>query len=247
MEYKCESCTREVQDSWKYCRYCGKVQPKREQRDTDEKIDISEQTTEISEIEIKFNKDLYFKVLSTRSHRSKIIKEKKEVLNSVNSLLEQVQSGLVTREYALPKIKELKNKVTALSEEEKKYEDLPDKLPLEVLLDEIDAANTRLRKLDDLKSDPAITKETIREAKVQSEESLKLLKDQQSMINGHLRNWQADLKSKLNSERKELEHLYIRVKTGEIIEETYEERKTEKSIEITTMDGVLKLVSRMLE
>ncbi len=249
MDFKCDSCNRNVQATWKYCRYCGSVQPKR-----NESLSTNNEVSSISDLEtipeteeVAFDRDLYHKVLSTRSHRSELIEEKKKLLESVNSLLEQLQSGLINRDYALPKITELKTKVKTVTEEEKQYEDMPEKLPLEVLLDEIDAAKNRMKKLEDLKNDPAISKEAIKDAKVQSEEALRLLKEQQSMVNGHLRNWQADLKTQLAKDRKELEQFYIRFKTGELTEEAYEERKSKKSKEITTSDGVLQLISRMLE
>ncbi|MHA2253302.1 MAG: zinc ribbon domain-containing protein [Candidatus Kariarchaeaceae archaeon] len=248
MEIKCDTCNTVVQPTWRYCRYCGKSLPKRDSPVEEEaQQDVLTEKIETKREEVSFNKDLYFQVLSTRSHRSELINQKKELLQSVNSLLEQVQSGLITRDYAVPKIKELKEKVTSISTEEKEYEGIPEKLPLEVLLDEIDAAQTRLRKIDDLKSDPAISKEAIKDAKMQSENSLRLLKEQQSMVNGHLRNWQVDLKRDLDKNRKELEQLYIRVKTGEITEETYEERKQTKSKMITATDGVLQLILQMLD
>ncbi|MHA2090127.1 MAG: hypothetical protein ACW98K_04645 [Candidatus Kariarchaeaceae archaeon] len=251
MEMKCNSCDREVQATWKYCRYCGSVQPKREivvtQIESTETIeDLGSSQQEVQK-EVEFNRELYYDVLSTRSHRLELINRKKELMGAIDALLDQVQSGLVTRDYALPKIKEVKAQVVEVTQSEKQYENLPDKLPLEVLLDEIDAAEERLHKIDALKHDPVISKEAIRDAKNQSEESLDLLRDQQSKVNGHLRVWQSELRSELDGERKEVEQLYIRFKTGEITEEAYNERKTKRTDAITTKDNVMQLISNMLD
>ncbi|MHA2172318.1 MAG: hypothetical protein ACXAB7_20810 [Candidatus Kariarchaeaceae archaeon] len=229
-----------MQATWKYCRYCG-------QTDATETIEDLGSSQQQVQKEVEFNRELYYDVLSTRSHRLELINRKKELMGAIDALLDQVQSGLVTRDYALPKIKEVKAQVVEVTKSEKQYENLPDKLPLEVLLDEIDAAEERLLKIDALKHDPVISKEAIRDAKNQSEESLDLLRDQQSKVNGHLRVWQSELRSELDVERKEVEQLYIRFKTGEITEEAYNERKTKRTDAITTKDNVMQLISNMLD
>ncbi len=45
--------------------------------------------------EVEFNRELYYDVLSTRSHRLELINRKKELMGAIDALLDQVQSGLV--------------------------------------------------------------------------------------------------------------------------------------------------------
>ena len=226
------------------------MQPKREivvtQTEVTEAIEDLESSEQPVQEEVEFNRELYYEVLSTRSLRLELINRKKDLMGAIDALLDQVQSGLVTRDYALPKIKEVKAQVAEVVQSEKQYENLPDKLPLEVLLDEIDAAEERLHKIEALKHDPAVSKEAIRDAKSNTEGSLDLLLDQQSKVNGHLRVWQSELRSELDVERKEVEQLYIRFKTAEITEEAYNERKNKKTEAITTKDRVMQLISNMI-
>ena len=68
---------------------------------------------------------------------------------------------------------------------------------------------------------------------MRAEQSLDLLKEQQSTIFGHLRIWKKELEGNVTQVRKDIEHLTIRFKTEEITKEAYEEKKLTlvKSIE----------------
>ena len=203
-------------------------------------------TNEVKE-KVVFDKDLYYKVLSTRSERTELIKEKNKLKDDTAALLEQVESGIISREYALPKIKELKTQVVDVNKREEKFKDLPSQLPVELLLDQIDGAEKRLKKIDELKKDPAITKEAIKEAKTRSENALILLREEEAVISGHLRSWRADINSDLEKARKELEQLYIRVKTGELAEDSYKEKKKSKAAEIAKLSNISSMLKNILD
>lgn len=241
----CPSCRKVVEQSWRYCRYCGAAQPKDEEVKKPEELEVNNITREIKE-KVEFNKDLYYNVLSTRSERTEFIKQKTQLKKDISSLLEQVEAGVVKRDYALPKIKELKAEVEKVNVNEAKFKDLPSQLPVEELLDQINDAEQRLKKIDDLKNDPAITKEAIREARKRSEDTIILLREEYSVIAGHLRNWHITVKNELKEERKNLEQLYIRMKTGELTEESYEEKKKAKVSEVSKLVNIDDMLSNIL-
>jgi chromosome segregation ATPase len=247
-EVTCPFCGQKINNNWKYCRFCGeKVEvqtTKNEIKETPEEITEVE---EVKEDKVVFDKNLYFSVLSTRSRRREISRKRSELLSEVNALLDQVKNGLTSKEYATSKIKEYRAEVDKLNKENEKFASLPDTLPIETLIDEIEAAEDRLEKLKDIKANENISKETIKDANRKYEENLALLRDQQSKINGHLRLWVNQLKSDLTEKRKELEMLYVKKEMGEITDEVYQERKTNAAEKITELDNVVKTVEIMLK
>ncbi|MDH5647881.1 MAG: hypothetical protein OEZ01_17855, partial [Candidatus Heimdallarchaeota archaeon] len=211
-----------------------------------EKINIEEDQQAMVKQVDPFDKKLYYKTLSTRSQRLELAKKRITLKNEVSALLEQIQTGLISREYASPKIKEISAKVEEINTEDKIFDGIPNKLPVEILNDELDAAENRIRKLDNLKSDPSITKETLQEAKRQGKEVMEMLKSQQSMIFGHLRKWKSEIEEELKEKRKELEMLYIKLQTGELVTDVYEERKEAKAKEIQIHDNVNNMLEVIL-
>ena len=222
----CPHCNKDIQPSWRYCRFCGKSVELHE--------DDSAELNEIKE-EIKFDKDLYFKVLAVRGTRDKLEKERKKVNNDIDALISQLDEGLISRDYALPELNKLKEKVKEFKEDEDDYEDLPEDLPMEVLISEISDAEERIKKIEKLKKDPSVSKESVIDARTKAENTLEMLNAQYALIIGHMRNWISDIKSEIKEERKELEALYIRFKTGELVEESDEEKKTIQAKKLTTM------------
>jgi len=248
----CSRCSNQVQSSWKYCRFCGNKLEFAEKKvaepvtqGADLKIEEPEPKEELSE-EYSFDKKLYYRVLSTRAERSVIMKRKEEIRGEIDSLIEQLQAGLVGKDHVLPKVKELKEEVKKINDENKSYSNIPDELPVEILNDQIIAAKQRLRKIDLLKSDDNLSKDTIREAKSRTEKSLELLRDQQSKIFGHLRSWKDQLKSDIEEVRKDIELLYVRVKTEEITEETYKDKKEKLVKSIQNDEEVLASLEQIL-
>lgn len=237
MSHQCDRCQKKVEDRWKYCRYCGNKLTRQPARQVEIEFDpvaiqqevfqqrIDSQPEPEPEPEPVFDKQLYYRVLSTRAERSIIIKKKNELKAEIASLLEQLKSGLVDREYVTPKIKDLKEKVTEISNKEDQYSEIPEELPIEILNEEIESAEQRMKRIDKLKNDENVSKQTIEEARKRSKESLHLLKDQQSKIFGHLREWKSELQQKKDKLRKDVEHLYVKFKTEELTQEAYSERK----------------------
>lgn len=239
----CGSCQNEVEPTWRYCRYCGAAQ----NRIRKPQVEIEHEVTREVKEKVVFNKSLYKEVLSTRSERTELIKEKQKLKDDIASLLEQLESKVITREYALPQIKELKSEVDDVSKREEKFKDLPSQLPVEVLLDQMDDAEDRLDKIDDLKNDPAVTKEAIREAKKRAEEAILILREEYSVVAGHLRTWHSEVSNQLDEERKNLEQLYIRMKTGELTEESYKEKKVAKVAEVSKLSNIVDMLQTMIE
>lgn len=234
----CPHCNKDIQPSWRYCRFCGKSVELHE--------DDSAEINEIKE-EIKFDKDLYFKVLAVRGTRGNLEIERNKVTADIDSLISQLDEGLISRDYALPELKKLKEKVKEFKEDVDDYDDLPEELPIEVLISEISDAEERIKKIEKLKKDPSVSKESVIDARTKAENTLQMLNAQYSLIIGHMRNWLAEIKSEIKQERKELEALYIRFKTGELIEESYEEKKTIQAKKVTSMTTVEEIIAKMIK
>lgn len=161
------------------------------------------------------------------------MQRKENIKNEITVLLERLQSGLIDEEAAVPEVRKLREEVKDINAESKKYSDIPDELPVEILNDQIHDAKVRLKKIERLKEDDEIGADTIKEAKRRADDALTLLMEQQSTIFGHLRTWKKDLESNVGDVRKNIEHLTIRFKTEEITKDAYEEKKEAlvKSIE----------------
>jgi chromosome segregation ATPase len=200
---------------------------------------------EVGNTEVRVNREVYETVLSTRAERNQLRMKKNDLSGEIKSLLEQVKSGLVTREYAVPKINGLKQKVAEIKEKEDKFDNIPEVLPIEELNDQIKAAERRLDKIDDLKNDDKVSKETVREAKRRADESLTMLRSQKSTIVGYLRQWKKELQEELEVGRKEIEHLYVRYKTDEITEERYQELKEELVDTIEKNDRIIQMIDNL--
>lgn len=234
----CPHCNKDIQLNWRYCRACG--------RSIELHEDDSAEINEIKE-EIKFDKDLYFKVLAVRGTRGNLEIERNKVTADIDSLISQLDEGLISRDYALPELKKLKEKVKEFKEDVDDYDDLPEELPIEVLISEISDAEERIKKIEKLKKDPSVSKESVIDARTKAENTLQMLNAQYSLIIGHMRNWLAEIKSEIKQERKELEALYIRFKTGELIEESYEEKKTIQAKKVTSMTTVEEIIAKMIK
>ncbi len=248
----CPTCQNSIKENWKYCRFCGTKLERVEQPPKVEEVHLEESEAPAVEEKPKaklpeFDRGLYYRVLASRGKRRQLNEKKKQLLDEVNSLLEQVKSGLVSRDYALPKIQELKKEVQSLNEEAKTFSNLPEELPIETLIDQIESAREKFAKLQDLKGRSEISKETLREAKQQYLDNIELLMDQKSVVDGHLRNWLHDLKNELKTLRKDIEMLYIKRETGEIIEEEYTKRKKALADKINEVEQIIKAVEIMIQ
>ncbi len=256
----CKVCGNEIKDNWKYCRYCGTKlkdtkpsSPKldeikseiREEMRNAEEPHIEEGTKVETEQQV-FDKELYYRVLASRSKRRQLAEKKSELLEEVESWLEQVKSGIVKTDYAKPRIEELKKEVKKIIEEEKQYNSLPEELPIEVLLDQIEEAREKFNKLREIKKSSNISKETIREAKQQYLENLELLEGQRATVNGYLRKWLDELKEEINKKRRERENLYLKKELEEITEEEYKKRNNDLVEKIAELDHVIKSVQMLL-
>jgi len=248
---QCSQCENRVEPTWKYCRYCGnKLDINRPQESPQAGIADREEIERKIDVEVKhvepFDKKLYYKVLSTRAERSVILKRKNKIRQEIDSLLEQLQAGLIGKDTVLPKVKELKEEVQSINQQAKSFSNIPEELPIEVLNDEIEAAKQRLRKIEYLKSDENLGKDTIREAKQRTQDSINLLREQQSEIFGHLRSWRADLEQNIETVRKDIEYLYVRFKTDEITESSYQEKKEKLVASIENDQEVVEILQRIL-
>ncbi len=248
---KCPTCDKIVKSSWKYCRHCGEKVTKKSVT-VDEEIDgsiLGQSQPSLHEIssEPEFDRDMYYTVLSTRERRGRLSKEKKKLKEDITALLSQLKSNLITREYATPKISELKTRTQSVNEKLSTFKELPTELPVEILNDEIDSVKETNRKLDKLKSDETISKDAIKSEKEKAKETLLLLQDQKSKVSGHVRNWLADLNSDLNSERKDFDSLNIKFKIQEITEDTFLERKETVVDKIEELDNVIKMIENLIK
>ncbi|MHA2032638.1 MAG: hypothetical protein ACW99Q_24980 [Candidatus Kariarchaeaceae archaeon] len=248
---RCPTCNSETKEFWKYCRHCG-TKIEAHSQDKLEQLDESvfeEQHVSIHETksEPEFDRDLYYKVLSSRERRARLSKEKVRLKEDISALLNQLQAKVITREFAAPKISELKVRTSDVNKKLAEFKDLPTELPMEILNDEIESVKATIRKLDNLKSDETISKEAIKTEKLKAKETLELLESQKSTVSGHLRNWSADVKEELAEERKDFDSLNIKFKIQEITEDTFKERKETVVDKIEELDGIEKMIENLIK
>ncbi|MFV2015298.1 MAG: hypothetical protein ACC656_07720 [Candidatus Heimdallarchaeota archaeon] len=226
---KCPTCNNTTKEFWRYCRHCGqKLEgfPQSKAEELDEKV-FEQEKISLHDVtpQPEFDRDLYYKVLSNREKRSRLSKQKIKLKEDISALLAQLQSKVITREFAAPKIEELKVSVASVNKDLTEFKDLPTELPIEILNDEIDAAQAKIRKLEKLKSDETISKDAITVEREKAREILTLLQEQKSKVAGYLRNWLDDVKNELKEEREDFDSLNIKFRIQEITDDTFKERK----------------------
>lgn len=247
----CPTCNNTTKEFWRYCRHCGQ-KLEGVSLSTVEELDESVfEQEKISRHDLspkqEFDRDLYYKVLSSREKRNRLSKQKLKLKEDISVLLVQLQSNLITREFAAPKIAELKINVTSVNEQLSEFKDLPTELPMEILNDEIDGSKAKIRKLEKLKSDETISKDAIKAEKEKANETLRLLQEQKSQVSGYLRNWLDDVKIELKNERKDFDSINIKFKIQEITEESFKERKETTVEKIEELDGIAVMINNLIK
>lgn len=247
----CSTCNNTTKDFWRYCRHCGQ---KLEAVTATSVEQLEEEVFEKEDLSLhdvtpapEFDRDLYYKVLSSRDKRSRLSKRKIKLKEDISALLTQLQSKVITREFAAPKIAVLKVDVASVNEQLAEFKDLPTELPIEILNDEIEAVKAKIRKLEKLKADETISKDAIKVEREKANETYSLLQEQKSGVSGYLRNWLDDVKGDLKTKREEFDSLNIKFKIEELTEETFAERKAVVVEKIEELDGITTMINNLIK
>lgn len=242
---ECRECGSTLEDRWKFCRFCGtKITQIVKIEEVTEPI--VEEKEEVQVEKQVLDKDLYIKVLSSRALRRKLNQQRKELNAERKSLLEQIQANLVSKDFAATKVSDIKQRTQEVTDDLSKFKDLPEELPVEILLDQIESVNRKLKILDNLKADESISKDGIKREKQKAEELMTVLKGEHSKVAGQIRNWQNDLKTEIDNQRHEFESLTIKRKIEEITEDTFKERKEKLVSDLETKESIYKMLEQFL-
>ncbi|MCH8905756.1 MAG: hypothetical protein IH840_01600 [Candidatus Heimdallarchaeota archaeon] len=252
MTGNCPTCENPTQANWKYCRFCGSLLEKEVEEDIEEEESVDESIEELEAAEevvpsSPFDQDLYFSVFVSRSERNRISRQKSALKSEIGALRQQWNSDLISADYMKENMGRIKVEVSALVEKEKKFGDLPEELPIEILVDEINAVKRRIKKIEKLQKDETLSKDGIRDAVQRAKSSMGLLRDEHSKLVGHIRIWQGGLKDDLRDARGDLEQLNIRFRIEEITEESFKERKEALVKKIEDLDNVLTTTKKVVE
>ncbi len=259
MNLKCPSCGKDVQTNWRFCRYCGiRLDFEKEPSSSIESTPDTEETIQILEkelgikpdkevIEEELDKEKYERIIFTRDRRRRLNEEKKELLSKIDELLEQVRAGLLKKDAVMSEIQKIKKRKEEIEKEEAEIGDLPETLPIEDLLDEEEEIKQKIRKLDLLKKDQSVSKETLLDTIQEYKEKLSSIRERKLKEQVKLQKWLAELKSELKNQRKQVEKLYVRFQLGELSKEKYEKEKTKLSKNLERKNELIIFLEELLK
>ncbi len=262
MSLKCPSCEREIQKNWRFCRFCGTRLDlaQNEEFETTPPSSIHGNDAILEESPVasaekepvqpephKIDRETYKRIILTRDKRRRLALEKKELVSQVDALLEQVRAGLLTKESVMPEIQKIKQRKEEIERQEKEIGELPEELPIEKILDEEGRIRDKLRKLDMLKKDDSVSKETIAETKRELQAELDTIRMQKHLEQAELKKWLADLKQEISEKRKELEKLYVNLQLGELSKEKYEELKKQFTKDLEGLADLIRYLEGLLK
>ncbi len=260
MTLRCPSCEREIEKNWRFCRFCGtrldtiqNHEPEASSLNNEnEAVSLTEETPVLEEEPTpptphKIDRETYRRIILTRDKRRRLALEKKELVSQIDSLLEQVRAGLLTKESVLPEIQKIKKRKEEIEKQEKEIGELPEELPIEKILDEEGRIRDKLRKLDLLRKDDSVSKETIAETKRELQAELDTIRMKKHLEQAELKKWLADLKQELSDKRKELEKLYVNLQLGELSKEKYEELKQQFTKELEGLSDLVRYLEGLLK
>ncbi len=269
---ECHYCRNPVQSHWNFCRKCGARLLHKEETEElvvkDEVIEVAKEDPssptgmiyeplEVEEVEVdeeEEKKELTDEelveriadVIVKREDFNTLLKKKADLDDEINKMLDRVKNKLIPRNEALPKIKELKEEVDAVTAREADFENFSAILPIEEIIEDRANERKKLKKLSGLKGDKAVSKATFDEMETKYKKNIENLTIKLNVELAKMRKTFDALERKMKSFQRDLEVLYVNSQTGEISEKAYEKHKQEKSVEIEKMKKVSKTVADIL-
>ncbi len=269
---ECHYCKNPVQSQWNFCRKCGARLVHKEDSEEfivkDEVVEIATEDPEsptgmlyepleVEEIKIEEEEEKkeltddelverIADVIVKREDYNALLKNKVDLNDEINKLLDRVKNKLIPRNEALPRIKELKEEVEAISALEDKFENFSAILPIEEIIEDRNNEKKKLKKLSGLKGDKAVSRATLEEMETKFKKNIKNLELKLNVELAKMRKTFDALENKMKTLQRDLEILYVNSQTGEISEKEYGKYKQEKSVEIDRMKKVSKTVANIL-
>ncbi|MCG3222650.1 MAG: hypothetical protein H7641_14820 [Candidatus Heimdallarchaeota archaeon] len=269
---ECHYCRNPVQSHWNFCRKCGARLLHKEETEElvvkDEVIEVAKEDPssptgmiyeplEVEEVEVdeeEEKKELTDEelveriadVIVKREDFNTLLKKKADLDDEINKMLDRVKNKLIPRNEALPKIKELKEEVDAVTAREADFENFSAILPIEEIIEDRANERKKLKKLSGLKGDKAVSRATFDEMETKYKKNIENLTIKLNVELAKMRKTFDALERKMKSFQRDLEVLYVNSQTGEISEKAYEKHKQEKSVEIEKMKKVSKTVADIL-
>ncbi|MHA1482529.1 MAG: zinc ribbon domain-containing protein [Candidatus Heimdallarchaeaceae archaeon] len=269
---ECHYCRNPVQSQWNFCRKCGaRLVHKEDPEEFIVKDEVVEVATEDPESptgmlyepleveEVKIEEEEEKKeltddelveriadVIVKREDYNALLKNKVDLDDEINKLLDRVKNKLIPRNEALPRIKQLKEEVESISALEDKFENFSAILPIEEIIEDRNNEKKKLKKLSGLKGDKAVSRATLEEMETKFKKNIKNLELKLNVELAKMRKTFDALENKMKTLQRDLEILYVNSQTGEISEKEYGKFKQEKSVEIDRMKKVSKTVANIL-
>ncbi|MCG3225683.1 MAG: zinc ribbon domain-containing protein [Candidatus Heimdallarchaeota archaeon] len=269
---ECHYCRNPVKSHWNFCRKCGARLFHKEEAEElvvkDEVIEVAKEDSssptgmiyeplEVEEVvvdEEEEKKELTDEelveriadVIVKREDFNTLLKKKADLDDEINKMLDRVKNKLIPRNEALPKIKELKVEVDAVTAREADFENFSAILPIEEIIEDRTNERKKLKKLSGLKGDKAVSRATFDEMETKYKKNIENLTIKLNVELAKMRKTFDALERKMKSLQRDLEVLYVNSQTGEISEKAYEKHKQEKSVEIEKMKKVSKTVADIL-
>ncbi len=272
MVSECPFCKNPVKESHNFCRRCGARivhETQKKEEIIDEKVvedsssptgvsyihdaPLEEEKTvvEDEEKEKPLTDDQLVERISNiiiqREEYATLLKQKQEVENEINKLLDRVQNKLIPRDEAIPKIRTLKAEVEEIKNKESQFEDLEGGiLPIEEIIEDRNNEREKLRKLEAIKGDKSISRSSYEEVEAKYKKNIENLTLKLNIELAKMRKTFDALDKKIKSIQKESELLYIKYQTGEKSEKVYEEEKQKLSKQIQGLKKVSNVVANIL-
>ncbi|NPD89153.1 MAG: hypothetical protein HGN29_10540 [Asgard group archaeon] len=269
---ECHYCRNPVQSHWNFCRKCGARLFHKEEAEElivkDEVIEVAKEDPssptgmiyeplEVEEVEVDEEEEKkehtdeelverIADVIVKREDFNALLKKKADLDDEINKMLDRVKNKLIPRNEALPKIKELKEEVDAVTARETDFENFSAILPIEEIIEDRANERKKLKKLSALKGDKAVSRATFDEMETKYKKNIENLTIKLNVELAKMRKTFDALERKMKSLQRDLEVLYVNSQTGEISEKAYEKHKQEKSVEIDKMKKVSKTVADIL-
>ena len=268
---ECHYCRNPVQSQWNFCRKCGARLVHKEDPEEfivkDEVVEIATEDPEsptgmlyepleVEEVKVEEEEkkeltddelvERIADVIVKREDYNALLKNKVDLDDEINKLLDRVKNKLIPRNEALPRIKELKEEVESISALEDKFENFSAILPIEEIIEDRNNEKKKLKKLSGLKGDKAVSRATLEEMETKFKKNIKNLELKLSVELAKMRKTFDALENKMKTLQRDLEILYVNSQTGEISEKEYGKYKQEKSVEIDRMKKVSKTVANIL-
>ena len=268
---ECHYCKNPVQSQWNFCRKCGARLVHKEDSEEfivkDEVVEIATEDPEsptgmlyepleVEEVKIEEEEkkeltddelvERIADVIVKTEDYNALLKNKVDLNDEINKLLDRVKNKLIPRNEASPRIKELKEEVEAISALEDKFENFSAILPIEEIIEDRNNEKKKLKKLSGLKGDKAVSRATLEEMETKFKKNIKNLELKLNVELAKMRKTFDALENKMKTLQRDLEILYVNSQTGEISEKEYGKYKQEKSVEIDRMKKVSKTVANIL-